>query len=204
MSDSGRHDPAAIDDTTPLHMGIDPFERNWMRLSVALLVVFLVTVTVAGFAMGFQVNGAEQEVDPRTVLDGDPWANPGLREISPGKYEAYIVAQTWAFVPREIEVPRGSTVDIYITSPDLQHGFKITDTNVNLMVVPGQVSKVTYTFDEVGEFPYICHEYCGRGHAAMFGVVNVVEGDVVEGDAVEGDAVEGDAVEGDAVEGAQG
>jgi len=45
---------------------------------------------------------------------------------------------------------------------------------VNIMVVPGQVSKVSYTFDEVGEFPYICHEYCGSGHAAMFGTVKVL------------------------------
>ena len=156
-----------------LSMGIDPYEKNWMRLSVLLLVIFFVTVSVAGFAMGIQVNGADAEVDPRTVLDSDPWANPGVREIAPFEYEAYVVAQTWAFVPREINVPVGSEVTIYVTSPDLQHGFKITDTNVNMMVVPGQVSKMTFTFDEVGEFPYICHEYCGRGHAAMFGVVNV-------------------------------
>jgi cytochrome c oxidase subunit 2 len=158
-------------------MGIDPYERNWMRLSIALLVVFLATITVAGFAMGFQLSGVEQEVDPRTVLDTEPWATPGLREISPGHYEAYVVAQAWAFVPRELEVPVGSTVDIYVTSPDLQHGLKITDTNVNLQVVPGQVSKLSYTFEQVGEFPYICHEYCGQGHAAMFGVVNVVSSD---------------------------
>ncbi len=161
-------------------MGIDPYERNWMRLSVVLLVTFLATVTVAGFAMGFQVNGVEQQVDPRTVLDAPPWSEPGLREIAPGHYEAYVVAQAWAFVPRELEVPVGSTVDIYVTSPDLQHGFKITDTNVNVQVVPGQVSKLTYTFDTVGEFPYLCHEYCGRGHADMFGVVNVVEPDTVD------------------------
>ena len=43
-----------------------------------------------------------------------------------------------------------------------------------MQVVPGQVSKMTFTFDTVGEFPYICHEYCGRGHAAMAGVVKVV------------------------------
>ncbi len=36
-------------------MGIDPYERGWMILSVGLLVVFLGTVTVAGFFMGFQV-----------------------------------------------------------------------------------------------------------------------------------------------------
>ncbi len=157
-----------------LTMGIDPYERNWMRASVALLVVFFATVSIAGFAAGFQVNGEDEEVDPRTVLDSEPWSNPGLRQIGEGRYEAYVVAKTWAFEPRELEVPVGSEVTIYVTSPDVQHGLKITDTNVNVMVVPGQVSKLEFTFDEVGEFPYICHEYCGRGHVAMWGVVNVV------------------------------
>ena len=140
--------------------------------------------------MGFQVSGVEQQVDPRNVLDSPPWSEPGLREISPGHYEAYVVAQAWAFVPRELEVPVGSTVDIYVTSPDLQHGFKITDTNVNMQVVPGQVSKLTYTFDTVGEFPYLCHEYCGQGHAAMFGVVNVVEAEADGGEGAADSTVE--------------
>jgi cytochrome c oxidase subunit 2 len=159
-----------------LTMGIDPYERNWMRASVLLLVVFFATVTVAGFAMGIQVVGADAEVDPRIVTDSGAWAEPGVREIAPGEYEAYVIAQTWAFVPREIEIPVNSEITIHVTSPDLQHGFKVTDTNINMMVVPGQVSTVTFTFDEIGEFPYICHEYCGRGHAAMAGVVKVVSG----------------------------
>jgi cytochrome c oxidase subunit 2 len=61
-----------------------------------------------------------------------------------------------------------------VTSSDLQHGFKITDTNVNMQVVPGQVSKLSFTFDDLGEFPVICTEYCGQAHAAMFGSVEVV------------------------------
>lgn len=170
--------PQGIDESN-LTMGIDPIERNWLRFSVVMLIAFFTTVSIAGFAMGFQVPGSEQEVDPRTVLQTEPWASPGVREIAPGEYEAYVVAQTWAFIPREIEVPVGSTVTIFLTSPDLQHGFKITDTNINMMVVPGQVSKMTYTFDDIGEFPYICHEYCGKGHATMSGVVKVVpEADV--------------------------
>ena len=169
-------------DEAPLVMGIDPYEKNWMRVSVLLLLVFLITVTVAGFAMGIQVNGVDTEVDPRTVTDSEPWATPGLREISPGQYEAWVIAQTWAFVPRELEVPVGSTVKIHVTSPDIQHGFKITDTNINMQIVPGQVSTMTYEFDEVGEFPYICHEYCGRGHAAMAGVVKVVATTATEQD----------------------
>jgi cytochrome c oxidase subunit 2 len=157
-----------------LSMGIDPYEKNWMRASVILLVIFFATVTVAGFSMGIQVVGADAEVDPRIVTDSGPWAEPGVRMIRPGEYEAYVIAQTWAFVPREIVIPVNSEITIHVTSPDLQHGFKVTDTNINMMVVPGQVSTVTYTFDEIGEFPYICHEYCGRGHVTMAGVVKVV------------------------------
>ena len=157
-----------------LTMGIDPYERGWMAISVLLLVIFFATVSIAGFAMGFQVNGEDTEVDPRTVLDSEPWSEPGLREVAPGKYEAYVVAQTWAFVPRELVVPLDAEVVIHVTSPDLQHGFKITDTNINTMVIPGQVATMTYTFDRIGEFPYICHEYCGSGHATMAGVVKVV------------------------------
>ncbi len=166
--------PESPESNTKLTMGIDPYERNWMRASVLILVVFFTTVSIAGFFMGIQVIGADQEVDPRIVTESGPWADPGVREIRPGEYEAYYIAQTWNFEPREIEIPVNSEITIYVTSPDLQHGFKVTDTNINMMVVPGQVSKVTFTFDEVGEFPYICHEYCGRGHANMSGVGKVV------------------------------
>ena len=85
-----------------------------------------------------------------------------------------MLAQAGSFAPRELVVPVGAEVDIYVASSDLQHGFKITDTNINMQIVPGQVSKLTFTFDEIGEYPYICTEYCGQGHAAMFGTVQVV------------------------------
>lgn len=157
-----------------LTMGMDPWEKNWMRFSIVLLAAFALLVTIAGFSAGFQLPGPEAKVDPRTIMESGPFAEPGVREISEGRYEAYIIAQTWSFAPREIVLPVGAQVDIYVTSPDLQHGLKITDTNVNMQIVPGQVSKLSFTFDEVGEFPYICHEYCGSGHAAMFGTVKVL------------------------------
>ena len=154
---------------------IDPYEKAWMRLSLALLVVFVVLVGVAGYALGFQVPAPEARVDPRTVATdpNSPWSNPGWRELAPGKYEAYVLAQIWLFNPREITVPAGSTVTFYVTSKDLQHGFKIQDTNINMQVLPGYVSKLTVTFDKPGEYPFICTEYCGTGHAAMFGKITV-------------------------------
>lgn len=162
------------EDSTQLTMGIDPWERNWIRFSIALLVVFAALVTIAGFAGGFQLPGVDSEVDPRTVTDSGPWSEPGVREIAPGRYEAYVVAQAWSFTPREIVLPIGAEVDIMVTSVDVQHGFKVSDTNLNMQVVPGQVSRLSFTFDEVGEFPYICTEYCGQGHAAMYGTIRVL------------------------------
>ena len=158
-------------------MHIDPYERNWIRISIGLLIGFSLAIGIAGFAFGFQVPSPEQRVDPRTVATdpNSPWTEPGLRELAPGKYEAYVLAQTWQFMPREMTVPVGSTVTFYVTSRDIQHGFKLQNTNINMQIVPGQVSKLTHTFDEVGEYPYICTEYCGLGHAAMFGTLTVVE-----------------------------
>jgi len=161
--------------TTKLTMGVDPYERNWMIVSIILIVVFFALITIAGFALGIQVPDKESRVDPATLTESGPFANPGLREVASGEYEAYVISRTFFYEPNEIVVPVGSTVDIYVSSADVQHGFKIQDTNINMQIVPGQVSHLRYTFDRVGEFPYICTEYCGLGHAAMFGTVKVIE-----------------------------
>ena len=63
----------------------------------------------------------------------------------------------------------------FITSADVQHGLKIQGTNVNLQVVPGHVSTLAATFDQPGTYPFICTEFCGLGHAGMFGQVIVEE-----------------------------
>jgi cytochrome c oxidase subunit 2 len=163
----------ATETPPPESMGIDPYEKNWMRLSIVLLVLFFAAITVAGFALGFQLPGVEQRVDPRTVTQEGPFATPGVREIGPNEYEAYIVARQFLFEPNLIELPVGAKLTMYVTSADVQHGFKITDTNINMQIVPGQVSRLTYKFDRAGEYPIICHEFCGIGHAAMFATVKV-------------------------------
>lgn len=161
------------DEKPTLH--VDRYERNWIRFSIVLLVAFFAAVVVAGFALGIQLPGPEQRVDPRTVAEEGPFAQPGLREVSPGVYDAYVLAQVFFFTPNELTVPVGSTVTFYVTSVDVQHGFKLQNTNVNMQIIPGQVSKLTATFDEAGIYDWVCNEYCGLGHAGMFGRV-VVEG----------------------------
>lgn len=157
---------------------IDPYERLWMIVSIVMLVVFAGAVTVAGFFMGIQLPSPESQVDPAVVTaPGGQFSddNVGLYEIAPGEYEAYVRGQVWAWVPAEITVPAGSRVTFYITSRDVVHGYKIIDTNVNIMVLPGQISKISMTLDEPGEYQVICNEYCGTGHAIMAGKIIVTE-----------------------------
>ena len=163
------------------HMHIDRLERRWIWLAIVILVIFTIAVSVAGFALGIQVPTVEARVDPTTLGETPPWNEPGLREVVPGEeYDLYMVARQFFFAPDEVAVPAGSTVNIYITSADVQHGIKMIESetsdvipNVNMMIIPGQVSKVSVTFDEPGVYEYICHEYCGAGHAVMWGRIVV-------------------------------
>lgn len=156
-------------------MHVDFYEKWWIGLSIAVLAVFAAAIGLSGFMASIQVPVPEARVDPNVVSQDGPFAEPGLRELAPGKYEAHILAQAspWKFTPNEIRVPVGSTVTFYLTSADVQHGFDIRNTNLNMMVLPGQISRLTVTFDTPGEYPYICHEYCGVGHQNMYGKIIV-------------------------------
>ena len=97
----------------------------------------------------------------------------GVFEVGPNQYQAVIVAQAWSYTPAEITVPAGAEVEFVISTRDVIHGFMIPRTRVNIMLIPGRVSKVSHTFDEPGVHNIICHEFCGLGHSQMFGRVVV-------------------------------
>ena len=84
-----------------------------------------------------------------------------------------ILGHAWAFTPAEIRVPAGAKVSFIATSADVIHGFHIAKTRINLMLIPGQITRAEYTFKEPGEYLLVCHEYCGLGHHAMAGKVIV-------------------------------
>ncbi|WP_420630883.1 cytochrome c oxidase subunit II [Candidatus Leptofilum sp.] len=153
---------------------IDPRERNFIVGTTILLLIFGTAVLVSSFAFGFQVPAPVERIDPKTVATpGESrWADPEEERfcrLAPYKFEAHVLAQIWRFSPGEIRVPVGSTVTFKITSKDVQHGFYLNGTNINMMVLPGEVSQLTATFDEPGEYNFICNEYCGINHQIMYG-----------------------------------
>lgn len=149
------------------------FEVAWILPSVAIPIAVLVAVILTAFAVGIRVPDVAGRIEPQAIAQTAPFNEPGLKELAPGNYEAVMVAQVFLFTPGEIRVPAGSKVTFVLTSRDVIHGFKIVGTTINMMVVPGQISKLTYTFDKPGEYLIVCHEYCGGGHHVMSGKVIV-------------------------------
>lgn len=81
--------------------------------------------------------------------------------------------QTFGFTPSNIEVPAGANVTFTMTSKDVVHGFQVVGTNLNAMVMPGYIQKITQKFDKPGEYLVLCNEYCGIGHQMMSTTITV-------------------------------
>ena len=92
----------------------------------------------------------------------------------PAGGDAYMQASTWQWSPI-LELQKGQTYRIHLSSKDLQHGFSLQPVNYNLQVLPGYDYVATLTPTEAGEFVIVCNEYCGIGHHLMVGKLIVTE-----------------------------
>jgi cytochrome c oxidase subunit 2 len=165
-------------------MEIHRYEKLWFTVSLLLIIGFIATVSFGAAGVGIKmISDDGGTVDPNSLGEHERFGNTGVHHVSGDHYEVNIVAYHPAFVPGQIEIPAGSTVDFYLTSGDVIHGFEIVGTNVNTMIVPGQVSEFTVEFDDPGTYGYICHEYCGPQHHIMEGQLRVVPEDEWEGGA---------------------
>ncbi len=147
------------------------YENAFLITGGIVLAMCASALAYATFGMGMHLPGRVAQIDPAKVYQTPPFNKPGVRKIGEGRYEVVLVAQAWAFMPAEIRVPRNAEVTFTATSVDVIHGFDIERTRVNMMLIPGQVGRLTHTFREPGEFLLLCHEYCGAGHHMMYGKV---------------------------------
>jgi cytochrome c oxidase subunit 2 len=149
------------------------YELAWILPSIAIPVAMLVAIIITAYGAGVHLPTDAGRVNPATLYTAPPFNKPGVYPVGPGRYEVRMVAGIWVFTPNEIRVPAGSTVEFIATSRDIVHGLLIHGVNVNVMLLPGHVSRVTARFDRPGEYPFVCHEYCGVAHHTMWGKVIV-------------------------------
>ena len=149
------------------------YELAWILPSIAIPVGMLAALTVTAFGAGIHLPSVAGRVEPAQLAQTPPFDTPRAVQVGPDRYEVYMTGQIWTFSPSEVRVPAGSTVTFVATSRDVVHGLMIHGVNVNTMLLPGQIAKVTARFDRPGEYPMICHEYCGIAHHTMWGKVVV-------------------------------
>ncbi len=132
---------------------------------LGLLIFFMSLTIIAVKKFGIDLPGC--------VTNVAAFTKGQVIERAPAHFEIHYVARMWAFDPPQVELPTGAEVDIYLNSVDVNHGFQILGTNVNLMAVPGAVNYAHIHFTKAGKYFVVCHEYCGTGHQNMIATILV-------------------------------
>ena len=93
---------------------------------------------------------------------------------APPGTDVYMLGRLWEWWPI-LELKKGGTYRLHLSSVDWQHGFSLQPVNINIQVHPGLEHVVTLTPTEAGEFSVVCNEFCGLGHHEMVGRIHVTE-----------------------------
>jgi cytochrome c oxidase subunit 2 len=86
-----------------------------------------------------------------------------------------VVAERFTFVPSRIKLTQGEVVELRIRSLDTNHGFRIREAGINV-VVPKRgkgEARVLFRAQRKGVFPFECSKACGAGHTIMRGRIVV-------------------------------
>ena len=154
-------------------MHLHKYEKIWLSFGIISLIVFLSVVGFSAFAHNHTPAGGMHTIDPKKVDETAPFDKPGVTQLDEDTYQVAVVAMAFGYVGQDVRVPVGKEIIFKLTSKDVVHSFTIDNTKVNMMVVPGQITTKSYTFDKPGKYLILCNEYCGTGHHFMFTEIEV-------------------------------
>jgi len=77
-------------------------------------------------------------------------------------------------VSSEMMLPAGREVDVTLRAVDVIHGFFVPAMRLKQNAVPGMTLHVHFTPEKLGEYPILCSQVCGLGHAKMQAKLRVV------------------------------
>ena len=79
------------------------------------------------------------------------------------------------FQTKQLYLPKGRQVTFNVQSKDVIHDFWVPAFRMKIDAVPGAPTSYRVDPTRVGEYPVVCAELCGLGHAAMRSTVHVME-----------------------------
>ena len=84
-----------------------------------------------------------------------------------------VTAKRFVWIPDEIAVKQGETIQLEFTAPEVVMGFYCPELNLRQMIIPGQKPTVRWTAERAGKFDFVCDVFCGDGHEGMAGRIVV-------------------------------
>ena len=128
--------------TRAVRMHVHPYEKAWMWAAGGLIAGGLAVIMYGALVQASAPPSHIETIDPKTALTDPRFVAPGVVRNADGSTTVIVLAQMFAFTPREIRVPARRPVTFRMTSPDVIHGFQVVGTNGNAMVVPGYVTEL--------------------------------------------------------------
>jgi cytochrome c oxidase subunit II len=129
------------------------------------------TIKVTGYQWKWQYDYVDEGVAYFSSLA--PASNEA-RQLGSGadvrKVENYLLD-----VDNPLVVPVGRKVRVLVTAADVIHNWWVPDFGLKKDAIPGYINELWFRADAVGTYRGQCAELCGRDHAFMPVVVQVVE-----------------------------
>lgn len=152
-------------------------ESRWGVVVAAVILFLMAMMAYMSLHWASMPPVRTETIDPSTLHIAGEFVegNLGSAMEPDGSVTLRVVANQYSFSPQCIVVPTDTPITVRATAADVVHGFSVSNTNVNLMLVPGYISNFRTRFKTPGEHLMPCHEYCGTGHAAMWAHVQIVD-----------------------------
>jgi cytochrome c oxidase subunit II len=152
-------------------------EHHWAAVATSIVVLLIAMAVFAGVHQAVLPQSRVETDDPRTLHLGGEFIESNLgSDLQPdGSVIVRAIGQQYSFTPQCILVPTDTHITLRVTSADVVHGFLVTGTSINLMLVPGYISSIPARFSTAGDRHMPCHEFCGFGHEGMWGRIKVID-----------------------------
>jgi cytochrome c oxidase subunit 2 len=152
-------------------------EKRWAWIVGAIVLFLVAMMAYMSLHWAAMPPVRTETIDPTTLHIAGEFVetNLGSSAEPDGSVTVRVLANQYSFTPQCIVVPANTPLHFRGTAADVVHGFSVSNSNVNIMLVPGYISNLTAKFERPGEHVMPCHEYCGTGHAAMWAHVKVVD-----------------------------
>jgi cytochrome c oxidase subunit 2 len=129
----------------------------------------IVEVLTQQWLWSYRYPGADGKFGASNILNYTPDNPFGLDKNDPAGQDDIVA------IGQPLKLPVNKPVVLHLRSNDVLHAFYVPEFRNKQDIVPGMVTKMWFTPTKTGNYQTICTEYCGMGHYAMVGQVEVVE-----------------------------